>query len=229
MASATGSKDIPVVVFGAAWARKGVDAGPIYSPASGGVVPPPPYASSSGALYDESVKLGGLLSRASCHVFTGGYAGTMHGCSEGASLAGGSSTGVTVPALFDGVAVANPHLSRELSTGSLCDRIGLLEESSRYFVLLPGTLGTLTELCVVWNNATICALPRSPPVPAPRRPLILAYREPWARVVSALAGVLAMPPHLTEFVRFVDSAEEAVGLIVAEEAAEAERGKAVGV
>lgn len=28
-------------------------------------------------------------------------------------------------------------------------------EAAHYFVVMPGTLGTLTELCAVWSKATL--------------------------------------------------------------------------
>ena len=70
-----------------------------------------------------------------------------------------------------------------------------------------GTLGTLTELCIVWNVASLSALTGRRP------PLLVAYAEPWRGVVESLGAALALPADHTRHVRFVEDATATVDAI----------------
>jgi len=78
---------------------------------------------------------------------------------------------------------------------------------SRIFICLPGSIGTLTELVMLWCDASVAKFSRAPP------PLIFAWRKPWASVVEHLAQDLALPPAIVEHIHLVDSIEEVMAAL----------------
>lgn len=89
-------------------------------------------------------------------------------------------------------------------------RAGTFVSSLSYTVpnTRAGTLGTLTELCIVWNIAALA------PLSGARPPVILAYRTPWEAVTSSLALQLALPAEHRAKLRFVSDAEDVVNELV---------------
>ena len=107
-------------------------------------------------IFAESI--GNMLGKLGHNVATGGYQGTMEAISKGASKHAVSVIGVTVPSLFSNMSKdsfevkANEYISKEIQTESLSDRIHHLLENSKAIIVLPGKIGTLTELIVAWNT-----------------------------------------------------------------------------
>ena len=66
--------------------------------------------------------------------------------------------GVTVPTLFSDKAskgferTPNSYVNNEIKAESLSNRIHYLLNESKAFIVLPGKIGTLTELFVAWNS-----------------------------------------------------------------------------
>ena len=128
------------------------------------------WATPSTPLYDLSVSLGEALADITCDVISGGYGGTMEGVSLGATRRGARATGVLVPSLVpDRDAAGNAHLTARVDAPTLLTRIdAMLAAAPRFIVALPGTLGTLAELCAAWNTATLCPLRCVPTAPRPQ-------------------------------------------------------------
>lgn len=152
-------------------------------------------------LYEQGVELGRLLAEAGFGVVNGGYAGLMEAVSAGAAGAGGRAVGVTAPPLFPARAEGNRFLTEEIPAGSLTERIHVMWEMSCAAVVCPGSIGTFTELAVVWNDAVLAARRGAPPRP------VIAFRGRWAELVIQLTGDLGADPGL---VSLVDSPSEAV-------------------
>jgi uncharacterized protein (TIGR00725 family) len=193
-----GINPLNVVVFGASWCKPG------------------------DPLYIESEALGGALAAAGLRVVNGGYGGTMEGSAKGAaSVLGGEAEGVLVPSLFTARdPTGNAFLTSHTDTASLMTRIDYLVRCADAFVVLPGTLGTLTELMAVLNVAALGPLGGYP------APLILAFREPWKAVVDACGAALRLPAEHVGLVRFVEGWEEAVRAV--REWKEGKRGAGAG-
>jgi len=176
-----------VAVFGAAWAK-----------------PESP-------LYAESVALGRALAAAGFDVVNGGYEGTMAGVSEGATAGGAAAVGVVVPDLFAfRGAGANRFITEEVVTPSLLTRIdAMLRRAPRLVVVLPGTLGTLTELTAAMNTALLHGL-------ASREvPRIFAWSKPWRGVVEHFTEALALDDKARGLGSFVDGVDDCVAGVVA--------------
>lgn len=152
-------------------------------------------------LYEQGVELGRRLAEAGFGVVNGGYAGLMEAVSAGAAGADGRAVGVTAPPLFPARAEGNRFLTEEIPAGSLTERIHVMWEMSYAAVVCPGSIGTFTELAVVWNDAVLAARRGAPPRP------VVAFRGRWAELVIQLTGDLGADPGL---VSLVDSPSEAV-------------------
>jgi uncharacterized protein (TIGR00725 family) len=188
MASSVPAPRRNVVVFGASWAQPGTP------------------------LYDASTALGCALATAGFGIVSGGYGGTMEGVSKGAREGGGEAIGVLVPNLFpDRMAEGNAHLSQQVNTPSLLSRIDAMLGLSqpRLIVALPGTLGTLTEICAAWNLAALAPVGGY----APFR--VIAWRKPWEALLLACCDQLALAPEQRALLVFVDSVEEALAAVQA--------------
>jgi uncharacterized protein (TIGR00730 family) len=179
------------------------------------------------AWWAEAEKLGKLAAESGYSVITGGYSGSMEAVSEGArnvvdSLAADGATekrpdviGIVVNGQFpDRDLTGNKFLTQCVDAPNFPRRVEILASQSRYFVILPGTLGTLQELSTVWTLSYIhpSGLPR---------PVILAFRDPWEKVVKSLTELLKLPDNVSSLVQFVDDAEDCMRVILADAAATA--------
>ena len=111
-------------------------------------------------LYEQAVRLGELLAQAGHTVMTGGYCGTMEGVSRGAVEAGGDSIGVTCRQIEDYRPTGpNPWVRQIKATDTLSQRIEILTSEADAFLALPGGIGTLAEVAMVFNKMVISAIP----------------------------------------------------------------------
>ena len=155
-------------------------------------------------VYELGVELGRLLAEAGFGVVNGGYSGLMEAVSAGAAEAGGPVIGVTAPSLFPDRSGGNRFLTEEVPAESLIDRIKVMSEMACAAIVLPGSIGTLTELAVAWNDAILSARRGVPPIP------IIAFRTCWESVVDHLIDDLRITPGL---ISMVDTASRAVEVL----------------
>ncbi|MBU1228085.1 MAG: LOG family protein [Actinobacteria bacterium] len=155
--------------------------------------------------YLAAVRCGSLLAAAGFAVATGGYGGLMEAVSRGAAESGGHVVGITAPSLFPSRPGANRHVSEERPAPGLAARIGDLLATSAGCIALPGSIGTLTELMMAWNDAFIAALDGSPAHP------VVAVGPVWAAFVDEIGVRLQTDAAL---VTCVPDAEAAVAEIV---------------
>ena len=102
--------------------------------------------------YIFAYNLGKRLGECGFSVSTGGYQGTMEAVSKGASEHPVEVVGYTVPNLFLGRDGGNKFITKEVTTETLAERIGGLISDSETIVALPGSIGTFTEILVIWNQ-----------------------------------------------------------------------------
>jgi uncharacterized protein (TIGR00730 family) len=128
--------------------------------------------------YEQARQLGGLLARAGHTVLTGGYMGTMEAVSRGAVEAGGHTVGVTCNQIEKWPNTkANQWVKEERRFESLRERLYCLVESCHAAMALPGGVGTLAEIAVMWSQMQTQALPA--------RPLIL-IGDGWQKIFRTL-------------------------------------------
>lgn len=128
--------------------------------------------------YEQAQRLGTLLAQAGYTVLTGGYMGTMEAVSRGAAEAGGHTIGVTCEEIENWRnAKANPWVKEEWKKVTLKDRLHSLVENCDAALALPGGIGTLAEITIMWSDLQVGIL--SP------RPLIL-IGPGWKTTFEAL-------------------------------------------
>ncbi|HHY88481.1 MAG TPA: LOG family protein [Chloroflexi bacterium] len=155
--------------------------------------------------YEAALRLGRLLAESGHTVLTGGYMGTMEAVSRGAAEAGGHVIGVTCEEIerWRGGG-ANPWVLEEVHLPTLRERLFALIDRADAYIALPGGTGTLTEICMVWNQLVIESLPP--------RPLILVgegWRKAFETLLSAQDGYI--PAHQRRWLSFAKDVEEAAG------------------
>lgn len=104
------------------------------------------------ALYERARSFGQVIAEEGFGVANGGYQGGMEAVSRGAKERGGFVVGVTAPSLFPERTGANPYLDLEIRARSLLERLEKLFALADAFLVLPGGVGTLTELLLAWNH-----------------------------------------------------------------------------
>lgn len=161
-------------------------------------------AGAGDGIHEAGMELGRLLAAAGMTVATGGYGGTMEAVSQGASEGGGRVIGVTAPELFPDRPAANAFVSDERHASTIATRICGLVDAADAFVVLPGSLGTATELMVAWNDVFVTA-------GAGRavKPLVLLTSY-WRPLVDLLVGPFGAEP---AGIRWAETPMEAVRTI----------------
>jgi len=113
--------------------------------------------------YEKARQLGFLLANAGHTVMTGGYIGIMEAASRGANEAGGHVIGSTCTQLEEWRNVkANDWVKEEWRFATLRERMYALIDNCDAAIIMPGGVGTLAELAVMWNEEIIS--PKSPRV-----------------------------------------------------------------
>lgn len=157
------------------------------------------------AAFVQAEAAGAAIAAAGFELLNGGYLGTMEASAKGAVEAGGKATGVLVPHLFPHRdPKGNDFNTDSVDSDTLLERIDTMTKSVRYFIVLPGTVGTLTELVVAWNIAALGELGDYEP------PHIFCYREPWEKVITAVVGGLGIGKGHADLITFVEDAAEAM-------------------
>lgn len=157
--------------------------------------------------YEEALRLGSLLASRGHIVLTGGYGGVMQAASRGCHEAGGHVIGVTCTQIESLRSVkANQWVSEEIHFDSLRDRMYTLIDSCQAAVVMPGGVGTICELMVMWNEMIVGSL--SP------RPLILVGSE-WNAVMSQFIDALGVFVGLKDrdLIRLVPDIDTALEII----------------
>jgi uncharacterized protein (TIGR00730 family) len=156
--------------------------------------------------YLEAERLGSLLARAGHTVITGGYIGIMEAASRGAAEAGGHVVGITCREIEDWRgSLANPWVLEEIKVDTLQERMIILMDRADAVLALPGGIGTLAEISLLWNRMIIQS--------SPQKPLIL-IGSGWRAVAAQLAAMDGyFPPAHFEMLRFTAGIEDAVAAV----------------
>ena len=155
-------------------------------------------------------------------VVSGGYSGMMEASSKGASEGAaalskeeknagecaGSVKGVIAPRVFAGRhSTGNQYLTHTSMARNLSDRIHLMLRDSEYFVTFGGTIGTVTELMVVWNAAALRPMFGGLPQK------IFALRSAYEKPLKDLIEATKIYPEDVSLVTYFDTAEELLEMI----------------
>lgn len=154
-----------------------------------------------GASYADAYRLGQILAQAGHTVLTGGYIGIMEAASRGAAEAGGHVIGVTCQEVETWRQVKpNAWVLEERRFVTLHERLLALIDGCDAAVALPGGIGTLAEISLMWNRMHISAIPT--------KPLILVGRG-WKQTMEGFYGALGsyVADHARQIIYFVDDVD----------------------
>jgi uncharacterized protein (TIGR00730 family) len=160
------------------------------------------------ASYSQAEQLGQALARAGFAVASGGYIGAMEAVSKGAAEAGGRVIGVTCDQIerWRGVK-PNRWLHEEIRCQTIPERVKRMVEIGDAIVVLPGGLGTLSEVALTW--ALLHAGEIEP------RPFLLVGEE-WRQILDAFIKHAEgyVRDQDVELLTFVPDRESAVRVLV---------------
>lgn len=145
--------------------------------------------------WHEAHALGAALASHGLATMTGGYGGAMAAASRGAHEAGGHVIGVTVE-LFEHRGPVNPWVRERVHTPDLFERLRQLVHSADGFVAVAGSIGTLSELFIVWTMVSVDG--REP------APIVLMGPQ-WHAWLAAHRGPEFIPQRLHTFVQVAET------------------------
>jgi len=157
--------------------------------------------------YTEAMRLGQLIATAGHTLLTGGYIGSMEAASRGAAEAGGRVVGVTCDEIEVWRPVkANPWVQEERRFATLRQRLFALIDGCDAAIALPGGIGTLAEVSVMWSNIQTGAIKA--------RPLLL-IGPGWQETIGTFWRVFEqnVPVRHRSLLTFAVDVEEAMGFL----------------
>lgn len=161
-------------------------------------------------VYDEVKRVAAALAEMGCDIITGGGPGLMQAANEGAADAPESrrSVGIRVDLPFE--QEANPFVTEAFEHKTFFTRLHHFVLTSDAFVVVPGGIGTVLELMMIWQLLQVRHVGDTP--------LILVGKM-WADLVDwAKTHLVASQPPLANaedmlIPRCVNTADEAITLV----------------
>jgi uncharacterized protein (TIGR00730 family) len=157
------------------------------------------------ARWREARELGACLARRGVATMSGGYGGAMAAVSRGAHEAGGHVIGVTVD-LFERRGPVNPWVRERVHTPDLFERLRHLVDAADGYVVVAGSIGTLTELFLVWTLVSVEGRPAAP---------IVLMGPQWHAWLDLHRGPAFVPARLHALVEVAETPELAAEAVVA--------------
>ncbi len=157
--------------------------------------------------YELSRHMGQMLAEAGFAVQTGGYGGVMAAASQGAAEAGGAVIGVTCAQIERYRPMPpNEWVTTEIKHETLRERLAYLVEHNDGVVVMPGGIGTLSELSLSWSLVQVGEISPRP---------IIAVGGLWARVVHSFVTPEYVSADTVARVQLAKTPAEAVSLLQA--------------
>lgn len=169
--------------------------------------------------YKVCAKLAKNFASLGYRVVNGGYSGLMEASSKGGREGGagqaqqggscaGTVLGILAPRVFSGRHHhGNQYLTHNVIARNLSDRIRQTLRMSEYCVVFGGTIGTVTELFVAWNTATV--RPNYGGIPNK----IYVWRPFWETCLREFYTTVGIFTADVALLTFFDSVEEVLELV----------------
>lgn len=156
--------------------------------------------------YEAARTVGRLLAEAGFAVQTGGYTGIMSGASQGANEAGGHVIGITCTQIEQfRPTPANRWVKEEIKKETLRERLMHLVDNCNGVIVMPGGVGTLCEMALIWNFVLVGELPPCP---------IITVGGLWQRTLAAFIDKDYVRPSFVQLVTTVRTPNEAAKKMV---------------
>jgi hypothetical protein len=163
-------------------------------------------------VYDEVKRVASALAEMGCDIITGGGPGLMQAANEGAKSENAPerhrSVGIRVDLPFE--QEANPFVEEAFTHKTFFTRLHHFVLTSDAFVVVPGGIGTVLELTMVWQLLQVRHLHETP---------LIVVGKMWAELVDwAKRNLLNPELHLASpedlaIPICVDTADEAIALL----------------
>src|SRR5262245_25234605 len=160
-------------------------------------------------VYDEVKRVAEAFAAMGCDIVTGGGPGLMQAANEGASAAGApGSVGIRIELPFE--QGANPFVSESFEHETFFTRLQHFVIASDAFVVVPGGIGTVLEMLMVWQLLQVRH--------AQGVPLVLVGKMwrglvEWARTSMLDPRLQLASPQDFTIPQCVDTADEAIALV----------------
>ena len=155
--------------------------------------------------YQDAYEVGKLLAEAGYGIATGGYAGTMAAASQGASEAGGHVIGVTSAQIETYRQIPpNQWVQEEVRQELLRDRVMYLVMENDGMIVLPGGIGTLSEMALAWSLMQVGDIEQ--------RPFVLLGAT-WQQTFAAFFDADYIKTQDFSLLQFAESPETAVNMV----------------
>ena len=162
--------------------------------------------------YDEVKRLAAELTRLGCDIITGGGPGLMRAANEGAMSVDAEkpkrSVGVRIHLPFE--QEVNPFVGEVYEHKTFFSRLHHFVIASDAFVVVPGGIGTLLELAMVWQLLQVRKLHGTPLVVVGKMWRELAA---WARTYMLRPGLEVANAEDVAILQCVDGVEDTVAII----------------
>lgn len=152
--------------------------------------------------YESARTVGRLLAQAGFTVQTGGYSGIMAGASQGANEAGGHVIGVTSTQVERYRPMpANQWVKEEVKCSSLRKRLLYLVDHCHGAIVMPGGIGTLSEMALIWSFIQVGEIPPRP---------VITVGGLWQRTLAAFVDEDYVRPDHLALITVARTGDEAV-------------------
>lgn len=156
--------------------------------------------------YEIAETTGRLLAQGGVAVATGGYMGTMEAVSKGAAEAGGRVIGVACNQIERFRQKGpNPWVNEVVRYETLRERLLHLVTENDGMIVLPGGIGTISEMTLAWSLLQVGEIPA--------RPLVL-LGDIWRQTLTAFINPLYVRGGHAELISYASSPEEAVRIVM---------------
>lgn len=152
--------------------------------------------------YEAARTVGRLLAQAGFAVQTGSYSGVMAGASQGACEAGGHVIGVGCTQIEQYRPIPpNEWVKEQITHTTLRERLFHLVDHCDGAIIMPGGIGTLSELALIWSFVQTGEISPRP---------IITVGGLWQRTLAAFVDGDYVHPKHQALITSARTADEAV-------------------
>jgi uncharacterized protein (TIGR00730 family) len=152
--------------------------------------------------YQNAYDIGRLLAQFGFAVASGGYSGTMSAVSQGAAEAGGYVIGVTSEQIERFRPLGpNKWVDEEIRYKTLQERLIHLVRNNHGMIVLPGGIGTLSEMALAWSYLQVGEISA--------RPLVL-FGQQWRKTINSFVDPLYVRQEHMQLLHITDLPIQAV-------------------
>ena len=152
--------------------------------------------------YETAYRLGKKLAEGKINICSGGFQGIMDAVSKGANEKGAEAVGVTLD-IYN--AVASKHLTKQIVTHTLFERLKTLVEIGDAYIILQGGTGTMLELSIVWEYLNKGMIDQKP---------VACHGKMWTKIISLMEEQIAKEKRRTGLIKCFDEIDDCAEFII---------------